>query len=94
MTDEGLEKIEEAKKNGMWDTAYTSRQAEALPKALEIALKADPEAWENFTNFANSYKNNYIGWINEAKRDETKRRRIEIVVQRSKANKKPGMDMS
>ena len=92
MTDAGLVKIEDAKKNGYWDNAYTNRNAEELPLDLRDALMQDKDAWYNFQRFANSYKNNYIDWINMAKSDETRKRRIEEVVRRSSMNKKPGME--
>ncbi|MFE3845869.1 YdeI/OmpD-associated family protein [Thermoplasmatota archaeon] len=42
-------------------------------------------------NFANSYRNMYIGWIKNAKTDNTRTKRISEVVKRSKDNKKPGI---
>ena len=90
MTDAGLVKIEEAKKNGLWDRAYTSRRRVEMPPDLEAVLQKDKQAWTNFHNFANSYRNNYIYWINEAKRTETREKRISAVVERSRLNKKPG----
>ena len=90
MTDAGLAKIEEAKKNGLWDRAYTSRREAEIPPDLEAALQKDKQAWTNFHNFANSYRNNYIHWINSAKRTETREKRISAVLEQSRLNKKPG----
>ena len=90
MTDAGLKKINEAKANGLWDVAYTSHTKEEMPDDLEQALKADKTARDNFHNFAASYRNNYIGWINGAKTDVTRRKRIAEVVQRAVMNRKPG----
>ena len=92
MTDAGVAKIEEAKKNGYWDSAYTNKQTDELPLDLKNALIKDPDAWYNFQHFANSYKNNYIGWINRAKSEETRKSRIAEVVKRSSMNKKPGIE--
>ncbi len=91
MTQAGIYKIEEAMQNGLWDIAYTSREKEEIPPDLREALKQNREADSNFQNFANSYRNNYIGWINNAKTGETRQRRIKEVVKRSSVNKKPGM---
>ncbi len=91
MTDEGLARIEEAKKNGLWDAAYTNRVKERMTSDLKKALLTDRIAWNNFQNFANSYRNMYIGWVNSAKTEETRNRRIAEVVKRSHANKKPGV---
>ena len=91
MTEAGLAAIETAKKNGNWDGAYTSRTQEEMPEDLLAALEEDPLALENFLQFANSYRNNYIGWINDAKTAPTRKRRIGEVVRRSHLNRKPGM---
>jgi uncharacterized protein YdeI (YjbR/CyaY-like superfamily) len=44
MTQAGLEKIEEAKKHGLWDTAYTNKLRERIPLDLKKALLADSTA--------------------------------------------------
>lgn len=92
MTDAGLAKIEEAKKNGSWDRAYTNRVRNEIPPDLEKALREDKTAWNNFQHFANSYRNTYIFWLNEAKTEETRKRRIAEIVKRSVLNRKPGME--
>jgi uncharacterized protein YdeI (YjbR/CyaY-like superfamily) len=88
MTDAGLAVIEKAKENGAWDNAYTNRVKDQVPAELEAALSKNSTAHDNFHKFANSYRNMYIGWINAAKTDETRRKRIEKVVELSAANKK------
>ena len=91
MTDAGMAKIKEAMKNGKWDNAYSSRKTEEMPPDLERALQEDRDAWSNFQNFANSYRNNYISWINGTKSEVTRKRRINVVVERASLNKKPGI---
>ena len=88
----GFNTIEEAKKHGFWDTAYTNLVKERLPSDLKKALIMDQTAWNNFQHFANSYRNTYIGWVNNAKTEETRKRRISEVVKRSLHNKKPGIE--
>jgi len=90
MTPSGLARIEEAKKNGRWDAAYTSLTKDEISPDLQSALEERPEAWNNFRNFANSYQNMYIGWVNGAKTGETREKRIEEVVNRCSLNIKPG----
>ena len=92
MTKAGIEKIEEAKRQGLWDTAYTNKLKERIPSDLKQALMKDNKAWYNFQHFANSYRNMYIGWIKGAKTKETRKRRIYEVVKRSLKNKKPGIE--
>jgi len=91
MREAGLLKIEEAKKNGNWDNAYTSAQPEEMPGDLIEALEKNTVAGENFYGFANSYKNMYIGWVNAARTEATRKRRIDEVVRRSRLNQKPGI---
>jgi uncharacterized protein YdeI (YjbR/CyaY-like superfamily) len=91
MTKAGLVKIEEAKKNGYWDAAYTNTIKDEMPEDLIKALKADTKAWGNFGHFANTYRNMYIGWIVGSKTEATRRKRITEVVMRSALNKKPGV---
>jgi len=91
MTPAGIEKIEEARRNGMWEAAYTNRKSDEMPADLEATLNKDEEAWTNFQRFANSYRNTYIGWINDAKTEATRKRRIARVVERAGQNIKPGI---
>ncbi len=49
--------------------------APALDKALEAMFQANREAWHSFTGLAPSYQKQYIGWIQSAKRKETRMRR-------------------
>ncbi|MDD5311929.1 MAG: YdeI/OmpD-associated family protein [Dehalococcoidia bacterium] len=91
MTEAGLARIEEARKNGNWDKAYTNRIKDEMPADLEKALREDSTAWNNFMNFANSYRNMYVGWVSSSKTDETRKRRIAEVVKRSALNRKPGI---
>jgi uncharacterized protein YdeI (YjbR/CyaY-like superfamily) len=62
-----------------------------LPSDLKNALIKNKKAWKNFQNFANSYRNTYIGWVKNAKTNETRNRRISEIVKRSLDNKKPGV---
>ncbi len=92
MTKAGFDKIEDAKKHGFWETAYTSLVKERLPSDLKTALLKDKTAWNNFQHFANSYRNMYIGWIKNAKTKETRKKRISVVVKNSIKKKKPGIE--
>jgi uncharacterized protein YdeI (YjbR/CyaY-like superfamily) len=91
MTESGFDKIEEAKKNGFWNSAYTNLVRERLPSDLKKALILNNKAWNNFQQFANSYRNMYIGWVKNAKTEETRKKRISKVVKNSLENKKTGV---
>ena len=76
MTAAGLASVEEAKRTGKWDKAYTSKTSPTIPKDLEDALKTHPDAMENFMRLSNSAKLQLTVWIDEAKRAGTRKKRI------------------
>jgi uncharacterized protein YdeI (YjbR/CyaY-like superfamily) len=92
MTAAGLAMINEAGKRGLWQKAYTNKKRDEIPSDLEEALRQDETARTNFQNFANSYRNMYIGWVLAARTEVTRQRRIGEVVRRSALNKKPGIE--
>jgi uncharacterized protein YdeI (YjbR/CyaY-like superfamily) len=94
MTSAGLRTVEEAKHNGRWEKAYSSRRGVvAVPQDLTEALKKNRIAHENFEAFPPSARFIYIHWIHEAKRRDTRERRIQTVVDRSERRLKPGIDL-
>ncbi len=94
MTPTGLKTVEEAKQNGRWDNARSSsRGATDVPNDLIEALKENKAAYENFESFQPSARFMYIHWVNEAKREDTRERRIKTVVDRSMKNLRPGIDL-
>jgi uncharacterized protein YdeI (YjbR/CyaY-like superfamily) len=90
MTQAGMTKISEAKKNGWWKKAYTTNSDYSIPPALNQALRKDKKALKLFEKMPKGYRNRYIFWINLAKREATKQNRINIFLERLKENKKPG----
>ena len=67
------------------------KQRYVVPADLKKALKKRKKALENFNNFAPSYKRMYVLWVLDAKKKETRKKRIKRVVERSTKNQKPGM---
>jgi len=61
------------------------------PEDLMNALKKNKTALKNFLNFTQSSRRMFIDWLNSAKKQETRIRRIEKIVQLSEKNIKPGM---
>jgi uncharacterized protein YdeI (YjbR/CyaY-like superfamily) len=92
MTEIGLAKIEEAKRNGEWDKATRRENTTVIPPELKQALKADTQARRNFETLPPSQKRLYIFWITEAKKDETRQKRIRAAVRMLKENKRIGID--
>ncbi len=56
--------------------AKPASKALVVPPELENCLKKDEEAWEHWENFNHSHKKEYVEWIDDAKKDETRKRRI------------------
>lgn len=78
------------------DRAPTTRIVDApkptkVPLYVEEALKPDAEAWTAFEKLAPSYRRKLIGWIDSAKRDETKQKRLRQAVKILKSGRKPGI---
>ncbi len=59
-----------------------------VPADLKRALKENPEAKAVFEKLSYTHKKEYVTWINEAKKDETRARRIAQTVERLKQFKK------
>ncbi len=85
----GLAAIEAAKKSGRWQTAYTDREALHVPDDLREALAQNATAFDNFKRFSVSHRNAYVRWIGDAKREETRKRRIAETVKRVAEDQRP-----
>lgn len=81
MTEAGYKAIEEARENGLWDEAYTSRETPLLPDDLIEELRRDEQAQSNFSGWNNSDKSVVVFWIRQAKRQETRTKRVRTVVE-------------
>ncbi len=62
-----------------------------LPAFIEKALKADTRAWTFFEKLAPSYRRQCVAWIDSARREETKQKRLREVVELMAAGKKLGL---
>ena len=82
MMEVGLVSVEEAKKAGKWDKAYTSKVSPIVPEDLAEALRLHPPAMDNFMRLSNSAKLQLIVWIEGAKRSETRKKRIKECVEK------------
>ena len=92
MTKAGLSKIDDGLLKGTKKT--TARRAAAelqIPPYLNQALEADPKAMEYFGKLAPSYQKLYIGWIDSAKKEETRLRRLKEAIDKLSRGEKLGM---
>lgn len=58
-----------------------------VPEALAVALAADPAARTAFEAMAFTHRKEYARWVAEAKRDETRQRRVEQALGMLRAGK-------
>ena len=85
MHDSGWRSIEIAKENGSW-TALDDVENGVVPEDLQKAFKRSKKARENFKNFTHSQRKSYLYWLNQAKRTETRQKRIAEIIAFCKAN--------
>lgn len=62
-----------------------------VPRYIEQALNSRPAARDYFESLAPSYRRMYIGWIDSAKQQETRNRRLREAVDLLAAGKKLGL---
>jgi uncharacterized protein YdeI (YjbR/CyaY-like superfamily) len=87
MTRAGLARIEEAKKNGLW-SKLDSVDALEVPADLVAAFKAHKPAAAYWEAFPRSVKRGILEWIMQAKRPETRARRIVETAVRASRNER------
>jgi uncharacterized protein YdeI (YjbR/CyaY-like superfamily) len=80
------------------DRAPTARSGDAprpelatIPGYIQKELRADPRASKYFEQLAPSCRRAYIGWIDSAKRDETKQKRLREAIGMLASGKKLGL---
>jgi uncharacterized protein YdeI (YjbR/CyaY-like superfamily) len=83
----GLALIEAAQADGSW-TALDAVEALAIPDDLAAALDARPPARTHFEAFPRSAKRGILEWILQAKRPETRARRVEETARLAERNER------
>jgi len=76
----GLAAVEAAKADGRWDAAYASPSRMTVPEDLEAALRRNPAAEEAFRSLDSRNRYAILYRIHDAKKPETRTRRIEKFV--------------
>ena len=85
MTPAGMEMIDLAKKTGTWD-ALNDVEAVIIPDDFMKALKKNKKALAHWEAFPISSKKIILFWISDAKRPETRQKRIEESVRLAAEN--------
>lgn len=81
----GLAIIKTGKQNGSW-TALDAIENGIIPEDLQTAFNQNKIAFQNYQNFARSYRKSYLYWIHQAKREATRQKRITEIIRLCKAN--------
>lgn len=76
----GLREIERARADGRWDAAYESQRTATVPDDLRVALDASPAAAEFFATLDSRNRYAVLHRVGDAKKPETRARRIEKFV--------------
>jgi len=72
----GLREVERAKADGRWEAAYDAQSTAVIPDDLQRELDADPRAARFFATLDSRNRYAILYRIQEAKRPETRARRI------------------
>jgi uncharacterized protein YdeI (YjbR/CyaY-like superfamily) len=81
----GFKSIEIAKTNGSW-TALDNVEKGIIPRELQLEFDNNLNAFTNYKNFAPSYRKSYLYWLNQAKREVTRQKRIAEIIKLCDAN--------
>lgn len=79
MHESGMKAIATAKENGSW-TGLDAVENGVIPEDLQTAFDAHPQAYNNFVGFARTYQKSYLYWLNQAKMEATRRKRIGEII--------------
>ncbi len=85
MHESGLQKITEAKKDSSW-SIYDDIENLKIPENLKQEFDKNKRSFENYKKFSKSYKKSYLHWLNQAKREETKKKRILEIIKLCEKN--------
>lgn len=88
MTKKGLESIEIAKENGSW-TILDDTESLIIPQDLEAEFQKRPNAKSYFLSLSKSDKKGILQWLVQAKRPETRKKRIIEIAELAEQNQKP-----
>lgn len=85
----GTQVVETAKADGSWNR-YDSAEALEIPPDLDAALAASASAAANFDAFSDAAKRAILRWLIDAKRPETRAKRVAETVVQAARNERAG----
>jgi uncharacterized protein YdeI (YjbR/CyaY-like superfamily) len=92
MTEYGMQKVEDAKRAGNWDSPTQKPELTfKISSEFAEALGKDKRAEEIFSQLTPTHQKQYLGWIEVAKRPETREKRIKESIRLLAEGKKLGL---
>ncbi len=79
MHEAGLSKVNTAKIDGSW-TILDDVENLIIPKDLQDVFNENSKAFDHYQAFSKTYKKNYLYWLNQAKRTETRQKKIAEII--------------
>lgn len=84
----GMEKIELAKQHGTWNK-LDHVESFSVPEDLEKELKKNKTALKYFEELAKTNRKYLLYWLNNAKKEDTRKQRIDIIMEALKQQRMP-----
>jgi len=88
MTEAGMALIREAKQSGEWSRAPVEKRELDIPPFFKEALAKNKKASDYFNTLASTHKRHFVGWVSNAKREETRIKRLAEALSYLEQNKK------
>lgn len=89
MTKAGIAEVERARADGRWDLAYEGQARATVPDDLAKELEKDPELAAAFESLDRSSRFSIIWRINDARRPETRARRVAHFIEMLRTHERP-----
>jgi uncharacterized protein YdeI (YjbR/CyaY-like superfamily) len=77
----GMAEVEAARADGRWDAAYEGQRTTKIPEDLQRELDANEAAREFFTTLDSANRYAIVYRLNDAKKPETRERRLRRFVE-------------
>jgi len=91
MMSAGLAKVQDAKETGKWFKTQPAKKELTVTSYLEEALDGNKKALGFYNRLAPGYKRIAVAWIDSAKKEETRKKRLAEFIGLLEQNKKLGM---
>jgi uncharacterized protein YdeI (YjbR/CyaY-like superfamily) len=85
MHESGYKMVDLAKTTGTW-TAMDNVENGIIPYDLQKAFNENLMAFQNYQIFSKGYRKGYLSWLQSAKRETTRQKRITLIIELCRKN--------